>query len=121
MLCSFTAFNCYLHSLVAPEIVEPPQSQEGVMAGNNTSFTCVATGRPAPSINWYRNGVRLESSEKTAISTMTTDESRVTSGLEIRNVTLGDSGTYVCISSSPGGIATASFTLSVSGMSQHTL
>ena len=38
---------------VAPEILTPPDNTT-VVQGDNAVFTCVATGRPMPRIDWYQ-------------------------------------------------------------------
>ena len=57
--------------------------------GDNVTFTCNATGNPAPTFRWTRNG-----------SVLTTDSriSLLSDGkhLTITNVTREDSGQYVC-------------------------
>ena len=57
--------------------------------GSNVSFTCNATGNPAPTFRWTKNG-----------SVLTTDSriSLLSDGkhLTITNVTREDSGQYVC-------------------------
>ena len=53
--------------------------------GDNVTFTCNATGNPAPTFRWTRNG-----------SVLTTGLSLDGKQLTITNVTREDSGQYVC-------------------------
>ena len=41
-----------------PEIERPPQSQ-AVKSGGIAAFYCYATGEPAPSFTWKKNGKKL--------------------------------------------------------------
>lgn len=101
--------------VVAPMIIESPQSLQGIVMGDTATFTCTSSGRPEPSITWYRSGTLLELTEKFQISNSTSDGVIVGSTLDITSVTLTDSGTYSCVSSNAGGTTAAVFTLSVSG------
>jgi len=57
-----TATFCLLLTSVAaqnpPEIERPPQSQ-AVKSGGIAAFYCYATGEPAPSFTWKKNGKKL--------------------------------------------------------------
>ncbi|CAH3134813.1 unnamed protein product [Porites lobata] len=71
-----------------PEFSVHPQNATKI-EGDNVTFTCNATGNPAPTFRWTKNG-----------SVLTTDSriSLLSDGkhLTIRNVTREDSGQYVC-------------------------
>ena len=41
-----------------PEIERPPQAQ-AVKSGGIAAFYCYATGEPAPSFTWKKNGKKL--------------------------------------------------------------
>ena len=44
---------------VAPTIVAPPVSQ-GYLLGELANISCLATGIPAPTYQWFFNGVQIE-------------------------------------------------------------
>ena len=57
--------------------------------GSNVSFTCNATGNPAPTFRWTKNGSVLTAGSRISLSS---DGKQLT----ITNVTREDSGQYVC-------------------------
>ena len=57
--------------------------------GSNVSFTCNATGNPAPTFRWTKNGSVLKMGSRISFSS---DSKQLT----ITNVTREDSGQYVC-------------------------
>ena len=67
-----------------PEFSVHPQNATKI-EGDNVTFTCNATGNPAPTFRWTRNG-----------SVLTTGLSLDGKQLTITNVTREDSGQYVC-------------------------
>ena len=49
---------------VTPEVTSDlSQMNYTVIEGNTANFSCTATGIPAPSITWLRNGTELNSSD----------------------------------------------------------
>ena len=67
-----------------PEFSVHPQNATKI-EGDNVTFTCNATGNPAPTFRWTRNG-----------SVLTTGLSLDGKQLTITNVTREDSGQYLC-------------------------
>ena len=68
------------------------------------TFECVATGIPAPSITWLRNGTELEESNSriTLQDALMSTEGELMSVQVTRTLTLamtedGDSGSYECL------------------------
>ena len=57
--------------------------------GDNVTFTCNATGNPAPTFNWTKDGSVLTAGSRISLSP---DRKQLT----ITNVTREDSGQYVC-------------------------
>jgi hypothetical protein len=83
----------------APTITAQPASQS-VAAGATVTFTVAATGAPAPSFQWRRDG--------TAIPRATT------ASLTLANVAASDSGSYsVLVSNAAGSVTSAAATLTV--------
>ena len=80
-------------------------------------FTCVATGRPRPTIQWYRvelNGSRTQLSD--GLSTeMTSGYREISSELTIQDTTSSDALDYVCVASNVVNSVEMSATLIVYG------
>ena len=57
--------------------------------GDNVTFTCNATGNPAPTFRWTKNGSVLTTGSRISLSS---DGEQLT----VTNVTREDSGQYVC-------------------------
>lgn len=94
----------------APIITAQPSARTA-NTGATTSFTVTATGDPAPSYQWRRNGTPLAngtSSSGSAIGGANTDT------LTISGVTAGDAGDYtVVVSNSAGAVTSAAAALTV--------
>ena len=71
-----------------PEFSVHPQNATQI-EGSNVSFTCNATGNPAPTFRWTKNGSVLTTSSRISFSS---DGKQLT----VTNVTREDSGQYVC-------------------------
>ena len=71
-----------------PEFSVHPQN-ETKTEGDNVTFTCNATGNPAPTFRWSKNGSVLTAGSRISLSQ---DGKQLT----ITNVTRDDSGQYVC-------------------------
>ena len=74
--------------------------------GDNVTFTCNATGNPAPTFRWSKNGSVLTAGSRISLSP---DRKQLT----ITNVTKEDSGQYVCEATSKVTIQSNSATLNV--------
>ena len=83
---------------------DPSQMNYAVNMGDVVTFQCVATGIPAPSITWFRNGTELSNSRVTLSDTSdntTTDGDgemilQTTRTLNLSMTEDGDSGSYEC-------------------------
>jgi len=83
----------------APSISAQPQSQT-VTVGANVTFAVTASGTPAPSYQWRKNGTNL------AGATLAT--------LSLTNVQAGDAGTYsVALTNTAGSVTSAGAVLTV--------
>ena len=91
----------FLHFTVQPEITAHPQNETGI-EGQNVTFTCNATGNPAPTISWTTNGSTHDTSHNSRIS-FSVDNKQLT----ITNVNRTDSGEYRCVANNSVGNATS--------------
>lgn len=80
-----------------------PQSAY-VNAGENATFTAQASGQPAPTLAWSKNGKQLSDQKKFQVS-----GNQGQSQLTINQITDADYGTYVCTASNPSGTFQAQF------------
>lgn len=87
-----------IRTSVLPDFTTPPTSQE-IKYGQNATFTAVASGAPAPTYRWQKNGVDIPGA--------------TTSTLTLTNVTLADAATYSVIATNEAGSSTANATLTV--------
>lgn len=86
-------------ALSAPTVLTNPSNQT-VEAGNIATFTCAASGNPAPTYQWRKNGSNISGATSAA--------------LVIANAQEADEGTYDCVcTNSQGSATTTSATLAV--------
>ncbi|XP_053556697.1 leucine-rich repeat and immunoglobulin-like domain-containing nogo receptor-interacting protein 3 [Bombina bombina] len=85
-----------------------------VNEGQTVSFHCRADGEPAPHIIWVSPQRRIITNRSVGRSTALPEGT-----LEIRNVQVQDSGTYICIATNAGGNDTYFATLTVKGDSSQ--
>ena len=99
---------CFLIS-VAPQITENPQDAT-VTEGGNALFSCNASGNPAPTISWTKQGSLLSASGDFRISFGADNKT-----LTIVNVSRADSGQYRCVASNnvESGVTSNAATLNV--------
>ena len=84
-----------------PTIIVHPESQTKT-EGENVTLTCNATGNPAPTISWTRNGSPIDTSDNSRISFSGNKKQ-----LTITNVSRTDSGEYRCVANNSLGIDTS--------------
>jgi hypothetical protein len=77
---------------VAPEITTQPTAAQSVLVGGSVSFTAAASGTPAPTFQWFKNGVTLVGATNATLSVLV--------------VTAIDGGTYTAVASNAAGSAT---------------
>lgn len=85
----------------APMLAVPPDTFCAPQ-GSDAMFRCVFTGCPIPDVSWYHNGTRIESDNKTKISSFPFQNIKVCS-LAIERITTRDVGNYQCIGSNIKG------------------
>lgn len=77
---------------VPPQIVTQPLNQT-VLYGTGSTFSIVATGAPAPTYQWQRNGVNIGGATGSSYT--------------IASVGAGDTGSYTVVATNPAGAATS--------------
>lgn len=88
----FFSFNASLGKKgTAPEIVDEMRPVE-VNEGENATLECTVTGKPAPSVEWLKDGIRIKESRRVKCSF----ESG-TASLTIKQTREDDKGVYKCI------------------------
>lgn len=81
-----------VHALAAPSFVAHPQSVTQV-AGHSVALTVAASGQPAPTLQWYKDGIALAGA---------------TSGrLTLVNAREADAGAYTVVATNSSGSATS--------------
>jgi hypothetical protein len=84
--------------------------------GDTVALACTATGRPYPTIQWYKDGVLLTNESLIAIYTEEVEQNGLlftTSILEVCSVGADDRGTYTCVAENPAGNDTSEFEIQV--------
>ena len=109
--------------LVAPVITTPPLNAE-VTEQESVLFICEATGRPRPTVTWYKadNSGLLRTVNVTdsriTVSEVEDGERGIMSNLTFDSVLPSDSATYVCSAESEvvvDGVTRANASLTVDG------
>ena len=91
----------YFCSIVAPAISDLSPLEQNVTSPNAAIFTCSATGRPRPSISWYRveiNGSRTLLADDQS-DEMMLGEREILSTLTVGPTSAADAAEYVCVAS----------------------
>ena len=105
-----TFLNHLVLSPISPELMDQEQNEE-----DTASFTCQATGEPAPTIRWYFNDDLLMDGTEHMISMMSLNTTTISSTLTIMNVQSSDVGTYTCNATNVVSSDTNSGVLTVNG------
>ena len=94
--------------VVKPHIIEP------VAVGDTIFLTCVASGDPLPSFQWYKGGVPLMNESTSTIYTEEYESNNLTlSILALCSTAVNDSGTYSCQATNFVGNASFEFEILV--------
>ena len=83
---------------VAPTIATQPASRT-VAAGSSVTFSVTASGSPAPTLQWYRNGIALFNLGNVSGASSAT--------LTVTSVSSADVGTYTAVATNSAGAATS--------------
>ena len=83
-----------------PEFIQHPKNQT-LTEGENATFTCDTSGNPSPTLSWTKDGSVVNVTSRISISLDNTL-------LVITNVSRGDSGEYICVSSNDVGAVLSS-------------
>ena len=116
--CCNISFYIIVSLIVLPDAVSLAHTYT-VNENSLVSFQCSATGVPAPSITWYRNGAMLSNETDTRILILSTsgqlssDIYKVTVNLTLSNVKRNDSDYYSCTATNVVGNDTDKFKLTV--------
>ena len=108
--------HCLFAFSVAPAIVIRPNVSDPFSEGDTVALVCTATGRPYPSIQWYKDGVLLTNDSLTSIYDEEFEASGLlfsTSILEVCSVGVNDSGTYSCFATNFAGNDSIEFEVQV--------
>ena len=90
---------CCFHFTDQPEITAQPQNKT-LTERENVTLSCNATGNPAPSISWTKDG----SATNSLRISLSLDNKQLT----ITNVSRDDSGDYRCVANNNIGAAVTS-------------
>ncbi|XP_063265782.1 hemicentin-2 isoform X3 [Prinia subflava] len=100
------ADRSFVLQIQVPPVLESPESSEEqvVAEGSDVTFTCEATGSPAPSVTWLKDGEPLGQ-----------QSDRVPSGQQLSLVAVGpaDAGIYSCLVVNEAGEVSKAFHLVV--------
>ena len=108
--CNRHVYLFAVSPMVTSVYPDPIQTSYTVNMGDVVTFQCVATGIPAPTITWFRNGTELSNSRVTlgdpSESTTTNGDGEMilqtTHTLNLSMTEDGDSGSYECRVSNAG-------------------
>ena len=76
-----------------------------LFAGGNISLQCNASGRPMPSVNWYKSGQLLQVSGGSRVSisnTVLLEDQTIASTLAFQELQLSDDADYYCEANNTG-------------------
>ncbi|MBS0630692.1 MAG: immunoglobulin domain-containing protein [Verrucomicrobia bacterium] len=85
--------NVAASGATAPAITTQPQSQS-VATGANVTFTAAASGSPAPTYQWKKDGTNVSGATSATLT--------------LNNVQTGDAGSYTVVATNSAGSATSS-------------
>ena len=113
--CSFTYYFLFL-STVSPQVLDPPDNLT-VVEPEDATFSCLATGRPRPTIVWIQlsDMTQLSNSAEFSIQEQEIGDRERRSNLTIIGTQPSDAGAYNCRAMNEPGAIAESATLTVHG------
>ena len=111
----------HLIPTVVPQILDPPDNLT-VVEYQDATFSCLATGRPRPTITWFRlsDMTQLQSSADFTIQDMEIGDRERRNNLTIIGTKPSDAGDYFCMAVNEPGIDMDQATLTVHGETDTT-
>ena len=105
--------------IVAPNVTDGPDNQ-AVLENENVLLSCVAEGRPPPTITWFKRSTDqivtdVQQSEGVSIVTQSRGARQVVSNLTIESVQPRDAADYLCNATNVAGSDVQAASLSVHG------
>ncbi|RXN00522.1 Titin [Acipenser ruthenus] len=102
--------SCKVNLIVLepPKFVKKLESSKVVKPKDQTRFECKVTGSPEIQISWFKNDSKISESEKYRMSFINS-----LAVLEIENISLEDSGDYICEALNEAGSDSCSTTVTV--------
>lgn len=72
--------------------------QENIEIGEMLELTCYAQGGPGNTLQWFKDGMRLRSSQdELSIETNVSQHASISSTLTIDSLSVNDQGNYTCV------------------------
>lgn len=97
--------------------ISPEDKAEDI--NRTVQFLCSASGIPTPQIIWYKEGERLNASNRIVFHVNELNFQPVLSLLNIHNTMASDSGLYSCVAQNQAGRADSSFHVTINGRFQN--
>lgn len=96
----------------APQLASPPPASEVLPSGRLVRRNCTASGQPAPTVTWYRDGHLLRNSSVVRVHG---------ADLHIRSFDQVHQGVYQCVAQNAAGEAHATVQLTLSRTAERSL
>ena len=77
-------------------MIIPKPINVSASVGDSVSINCSASGRPLPSLSWYKDEVQLDISGRITITDYVINFTHIDSVLTVSSVTYDDEGVYTC-------------------------
>ncbi|KAL4230476.1 hypothetical protein ACF0H5_010858 [Mactra antiquata] len=90
---------------IVPVMFTSPTASRTFISENSFAYDCEVAGLPTPTVEWYKDNVRLDPANLTAGFEISYDHS-----LEINATDSSYTGVYTCIASNRGGVISRNYT-----------
>lgn len=97
----------------APQIAQKPRNSK-LIEGSDAVFSARVVANPKPRLSWFKNGQRLQSSQKYEMS-----YSSQIASLRVKNATIQDAGHYTLLAENTQGCVVSSAVLAVEPAAEH--